>query len=47
MMEMATGEILSFSISHKPDLSFVMEPLHQVLPILKPEFITVNWLLNI
>ncbi|MCU7203584.1 IS3 family transposase [Turicibacter sanguinis] len=32
---MATGEILSFSMSHKPDLSFVMESLNQVLPIIK------------
>ena len=35
IMDMATGEILSFSMSHKPDLSFVMESLNQVLPILK------------
>ena len=34
IMDMATGEILSFSIHHKPDLSFVMESLNQVLPIL-------------
>ena len=34
-MDMATGEILSFSMSHKPDLSFVMESLNQVLPIIK------------
>ncbi len=34
-MDLATGEILSFSMSHKPNLSFVMESLHQVLPILK------------
>ena len=35
IMDMATGEILSFSISHKPDLNFVMESLYQVLPILE------------
>ena len=35
MMDLATGEILSYSINHKPDLSFVMESLHGVLPILK------------
>lgn len=35
IMDMATGEILSFSIHHKPDLSFVMESLNQVLPILE------------
>ena len=35
IMDMATGEILSFSMSHKPDLSFVMESLNKVLPILK------------
>ena len=35
IMDMATGEILSFSMSHKPDLSFVMESLNQVLPIIK------------
>ena len=34
-MDMATGEILSYSMSHKPDLNFVMESLNQVLPILK------------
>lgn len=33
IMDMATGEILSFSLSHNPDLSFVMESLYQVLPI--------------
>lgn len=35
IMDMATGEILSFSMSHKPDLSFVMESLHQALPFLE------------
>jgi len=34
-MDMATGEILSFSIHHRPDLDFVMESLKGVLPILK------------
>lgn len=35
IMDMATGEILSFSIHHRPDLAFVMESLKGVLPILK------------
>ena len=35
IMDLAPGEILSFSISHRPDLNFVMESLHPVLPILK------------
>ncbi|WP_317327178.1 IS3 family transposase [Turicibacter sanguinis] len=35
IMDLATSEILSFSISHKPDLNFVMESLYQVLPILE------------
>lgn len=35
IMDMATGEILSYSMGHKPDLNFVMESLNQVLPILK------------
>ena len=35
IMDMATGEILSFSIHHRPDLAFVMESLNRVLPILK------------
>ena len=35
IMDMATGEILSFSMSHKPDLSFVMESLHQALHLLE------------
>ena len=35
IMDMATGEILSFSMSPKHDLSFVMESLQQVLPILQ------------
>ena len=35
IMDMATGEILSFSIHHRPDLDFVMESLKGVLPILK------------
>ncbi len=32
-MAMATCEILSSSISHKPGLNFVMESIHQILPI--------------
>lgn len=35
IVNMATGEILSFSPSHNPNLSFVMESLYQVLPIPK------------
>ena len=35
IMDMTTGEILSYSMSYKSDLNFVMESLHQVLPILK------------
>ncbi|MGL4336689.1 MAG: IS3 family transposase [Turicibacter sp.] len=35
IMDLATGEILSFSISHKPDLNFVMESLTQVIPTLE------------
>ncbi|MBQ1787085.1 MAG: IS3 family transposase [Turicibacter sp.] len=35
IMDLGTGEILSFSMSHKPDLNFVMESLHQALPILR------------
>ena len=35
IMDMATGEILSFSIHHRPDLAFVMESLNGVLSILK------------
>ena len=34
-MDMTTGEILSYSMSYKSDLNFVMESLHQVLPILE------------
>lgn len=34
-MDLATGEILSVSMSHRPDLNFVMESLEQVLPLLK------------
>lgn len=34
-MDMSTSEFLSFSMSYKPDLSFVMESVNQVLPILK------------
>ena len=35
IMDMTTGEILSYSMSYKSDLNFVMESLHQVLPILE------------
>ena len=35
IMDMATSEILSFSINHKPDLSFVMESLIKSFPFLK------------
>ena len=34
-MDMTTDEILSFSMSHKPDLKFVIKSLYQVLPILE------------
>ena len=34
-MDMAIGEFLSYSMSHKPELNFVMKSLKQVLPILK------------
>ena len=32
IMDLATGEILSVSIKHRPDLNFVMESLEQILP---------------
>ena len=35
IMDLVTGEILSFSISHRPDLSFVTESLHGVLLLLE------------
>ena len=35
IIDMATGKIISFSISHKPDLTFVMESLTGVLSILE------------
>lgn len=35
IMDLATGEILSFSMNHRPDLNVVMESLTRVLPILK------------
>lgn len=36
-MNLATGEILSFSMSHRPDLDFVMESLNSVLSILEQD----------
>ena len=35
IMDLVTGKILSFSISHRPDLSFVTESLHGVLLLLE------------
>ena len=35
ILDMATGEILSFSIHHRPDLDFVMKSLTDILPILE------------
>ncbi len=35
IIDMATCEVLSFSMSYKPNLSFVMESLNQILTILE------------